>query len=125
MGNHKTLAPSSKGPFHLRQERLRLLRTERLYVVIILQHAAERFFDRLRVKMISVQLHEGAGPVEGLGDSGGFIEPACSDSLHEVADLLGEPPVDVGEAASEDRDLFFEAGGIDPEVEAAPPQRVA
>ena len=81
-------------------------------------------FDGLGVQRDLVEREEGAGPVEGLGDSGQLEQVGGAQPLDEADDLLGEGCGQLGGAQAQDLQLAGRVRIVDPVVEAAPLERV-
>src|SRR6267154_1007603 len=97
----------------------------RLDVVLVLEQAAERRAHGFGVERAAVQAHQRLRPVERLGDAGQLAQLPGAQPLHEARDRLGELLVHSGHLAAQDAKLFLEAGMLDIQIQAAPPQRVA
>src|SRR5262249_59388086 len=88
-------------------------------VVVVLEDAAERARDDLRVQRVLVELDERLRPVDRLGHAGSLQETPSAERLDEARDLLGQARAGLGDPRVDDPDLLLEAGMLDVEVEIA------
>src|SRR3954468_16487037 len=75
---------------HLFQDRGGLGTADPRDVVLVLQQRAEAAVDRTAAERHLVELHQGVGPVDGLGDARQFEEITLPELLHEGDDFLRE-----------------------------------
>jgi hypothetical protein len=74
--------------------------------------------------VIGVERHQRLRPVERLRHPRHLGEADGTQALHEARDLLGEAVVGARHLAHDDADFLVEAREVDPQVEAAAPERV-
>ena len=74
--------------------------------------------------MVRVQRHEAHRPVQRLGHARCLRQPQPPHHLHESRHLLRELVVDALDLGLDDADFLVEVGIVDPQVQAAPLQRV-
>ena len=93
---------------------------DRLEVLVVLQHRAERRLDDLRVQLLPAEGRERLRPVDRLGDARRLREIEPAEAGDETGDLLGESLGDPRDAKLHDLDLALESGVADPVEETAP-----
>ena len=96
----------------------------RLDVLAVLEHRAERLLDDLGVDLLAAERGERVRPVDRLRDAGRLREVEHAQPAHEGRGLGGELLRDAGHAQPHDLDLPLERGVADPVEERAPLERV-
>src|SRR5262245_37156889 len=100
------------------------LAADGLQILLVLDQDAERLVDDRWLELGAVERDEGCHPVERLRDAGLLVKLRRPQLLDERRRLFGEPARRVRHLRGHDPQLFLEVRQVDPEIEAAPFQRV-
>src|ERR1041385_4243683 len=88
-------------------------------VVLVFEQHAQGVVDRLRRQLQDVELHQGLGPVDRLGDAGQFEQIHLAPPLDEFDDLARQGLAGARRLALQDLHLALGIRVIDPVIEAA------
>ena len=116
--------PSSSRRGQLADDRFGARARQAIHVVAVLEDRAERLGHRFGLEVVGVQRHQAHRPVERLGHAGRLGQPEPAHHLHEAGDLLGQQMVDAFDLGLDDADFLVEVRIVDPQVQAAPLERV-
>src|SRR6516225_3500633 len=88
-------------------------------VVLVFEQHTQGVVDRMRVQLEHIELHQGVGPVDRLGDAGKLEQVHCAKLLHKTDDLARQVFTGSRRFAFQDLKLARRARIIDPVVETA------
>src|SRR5580704_13778723 len=103
----------------LLQEARRLAALHPGDVILVFQQDAQGVVDRLRRQFQGVELHQGLGPVDRLGDAGQFEQIHPAQFLDEFDDLARQLLVGARRLALQDLQFALGIRIVDPVIEAA------
>src|SRR6266508_3236557 len=95
-----------------------------LDVALVLEQQVQGVVDGCRVEGGALELQQGAGPVDRLGDGRRLLQLQPADGPHHLRDLVGELLADLGHAGADDPPLALDVRVVDVQVQAAPAQRL-
>src|SRR6185437_1141058 len=101
------------------------LRLDRDDVLLELQQHVQRLADQVGRERVGVQQHQGAGPVDGLGDRRNLAKLDVAQRLHEGHQLAGQLRLDARHAGGDDLLLQVRVRQRNVQVQAAALQGVA
>src|SRR5437763_332294 len=95
-----------------------------LDVALVLEEDVDGAADHVGCDLLHPEMHEGAGPVDRLGDRRRLLQVEGPDGAHDPGDLVGEPGVDPRHPDPHDVLLPLGVGVVEVEEQAAPLQRL-
>ncbi len=89
-------------------------------IILVLEQHAQSAVDGFRVEFEAIELHQGIGPVQGLGDAGQLEQVLLAQFLDEADDLAAQAVPGAGNLGPNDSQLPPGIGIVDPVVETTP-----
>ena len=90
----------------------------------VLDDDRDRLLEGLAVDVVGAHQQQRARPVDRLGDRGRLLQVELADHLDDLDQPPGERLVELRRVQADDLHLALELGVVEPEVEAAPLQRL-
>ena len=119
-GRQPAASTSSRGPAELHPDAL----GHQVHVGAVLDDDAHRPLEHRAVEVVGAEQQQGARPVDRLGDRGRLLEVELADHVDDLHQAPREPLVDLGRVQANDLHLALDLRVVEPQVEAAPLQRL-